>query len=107
MPSPRTFHVRDNKDFAQLMDYFLVTKSDSNEAFSNYIKRCKNTIITMSNVAFITSRVDRDLYECVLELESRKKSIYIFYNQAHNDDVENITKLTNLGVKVVNINKFV
>jgi len=105
--SPRTFHVRDNKDFAQLMDYFLVTKSDSNEAFSNYIKRCKNTIITMSNVAFITSRVDRDLYECVLELESRKKSIYIFYNQAHNDDVENITKLTNLGVKVVNINKFV
>ncbi|HCW04827.1 MAG TPA: hypothetical protein DGK91_10090 [Clostridium sp.] len=103
----RVFHVREKREFAQLMDYLMRTKSDGKESFTRYLKAFMDTIITMNNVAFITSRVDQEFYEFILDLESRKKNLFVFYNKVHKEDKENIDKLMNLGVKVVNISKFI
>lgn len=105
--NPRTFQVRDNKDFERLMDYFVATKSDSNETFVNYLRSCRSSIPAMNNVALITSRVNQQLYEFILELDSIKKNITIFYNQDNSEDKENIIRLSNLGVKVFDISKFI
>lgn len=105
--NPKTFQVRDNKDFARLMEYFVDTKSDSNEAFANYLKRYKTTTAAMSNLAFITATVNSGIYESIIELTSRSKNIHLFYNICKKEDEEKLFKLEKLGVKVVDISKLV
>lgn len=103
----KVFLIKDNNDFSKLMDYFVDKKSDSNESFVNYLKGCKAEIRALNNIAFITSRVNDELCEFLLELELRKKNLFAFCNKIGSEDEENIIKLTKLGIKVFDISKFV
>jgi uncharacterized protein (DUF58 family) len=105
--NPRTFDIKEKRDFEQLMDYFLLNKSDATVPFVQFLKIYKANDPSMNNIAFITSRVDKKLLEYAMSLEEKKKNLFIFYNQAEDTDGVNIIKLRKLGVKVIDVSEFI
>ncbi|WP_163192067.1 DUF58 domain-containing protein [Clostridium thermarum] len=105
--NPRKFDIKEKRDFEQLMDYFLVNKSDSVVPFVQFLRIYKANDPSMNNIAFITSRVDKSLLEFAMRLEEKKKNLIIFFNQAEDTDDVNIVKLRKLGVKVIDVSEII
>ena len=105
--SPRSFDIKERRDFDHLMDYFVETKSDGTQPFIQFLKIYKADDPSMNNIAFITARVDKRILEYAMKLEERKKNLFIFYNQVEEEDSANIIKLRKLGVKLIDASKVV
>ncbi|MDP4089501.1 MAG: DUF58 domain-containing protein [Bacillota bacterium] len=103
----RSFDIKDRKDFEQLMDYFMMTKSDSDMPYLSFLRAHLNKDASMNNIALITARVDQDILEYVMELEERKKNIFLFFNVVEGQDGVNIVKLRKLGVVAIDASQLV
>lgn len=105
--NPRAFDIKERRDFEQLMDYFVATRSDSTVPFAHFLKINKASDPSMNNIAFITARVDKNVLEYAMKLKERKKNLFIFYNQVEEEDGINIVKLRKLGVQIIDASQMV
>lgn len=105
--NPRTFAIKDRKDFEQLMDYFMMNKSDSTMSFLHFLRAHLNMDASMNNLALITSRIEKEVFEYIMELEEKKKNLFVFYNQVEDQDGINIVKLRKLGVTLIDASQLI
>lgn len=101
------FEIKDRKDFEKLMDYFIMTKSDSSVAFLHFLRANLGKDASINNIAIITARVNNEIFQYVMELEEKKKNLFVFYNRIEGQDEGNIMKLRRLGVVVVDASQLI
>lgn len=98
---PITMETRDLKSFEQLMEFFAMNKSLGDESFSQFLKIQVSKNPYMKSMAILTTRLDEDTINYVINLMDRKRNISIIYS--HVENLEAIKKLERLKVNMLNI----
>lgn len=76
----REFEVKNRDDFNELMEYFLIQKSDSENDFPMFITSNLNKVPRLSWIGIITANINKELKNNLIRLKDKGYNITVFYS---------------------------
>lgn len=83
----RDFEVKSREDFNELMEYFLIQKSDSNKEFTGFISSNINKVPRLSWIGIITTNINEKLKNNLILLKNKGYNITVFYSAGTLKDI--------------------
>lgn len=83
----RDFEVQSREDFNEMMEYFLIQKSDSENNFTRFINSNLNKIPRLSWIGIITTNISKELKDNLILLKDKGYNITVFYSAGALKDI--------------------
>ncbi|WP_027623745.1 DUF58 domain-containing protein [Clostridium lundense] len=101
----KSFSVSKRNDFQEIMEYFLMHKSEGEEDFFKFIIDNLNRIDKNSFVILITPKINEQIKDNLIYLRRLGYKILAFYSVSSFDNIENVSTLKEMNIRCISFNE--
>lgn len=103
----KSFYVDKTNDFEEVMEYFLMHKSEGESEFDQFIIDNLSKIDRDSSIIIITPKINEKIKNNLMWLKGLGYKVIAFYSMANFENIENISILKQMGIRCISFNEVI